>query len=329
MCGRLDFYLQAFTLLPFNNSNISASKAENHHVCQPLLLLSVFDLITSGRIRRNFVDISYDLAETYADYWKTIATNELSCSLASPFVGLAAADFWHLVPRPKKTSSEPTCTDSIFELKDACLGARFDEELFPLLLMKSSREKSRKVLLENSFTDQQKLKLQELAYIHREASKYSSVLMSESDLAGDGNEVEKDLPDLQIRAKWLGFKKTILSLYEHRCAICRIRAQTVEGQTVVDSSRITVEGNQPGTHDDRPQNALALCPLCRWTFDKGLIGIRDDYTILISNEIGQGGNIPAHFGELAGKRIHTPNSSKFWPDREKLAVHREKLFRGK
>jgi putative restriction endonuclease len=39
---------------------------------------------------------------------------------------------------------------------------------------------------------------------------------------------------------------------------------------------------------------MALCKLCHWTFDKGLIGVSASYTVLLSPELTAGYNLPGH-----------------------------------
>ena len=52
-----------------------------------------------------------------------------------------------------------------------------------------------------------------------------------------------------------GFRKAIVRLYEHRCAICGIRILTPEGHTVVEAAHIIPWSK---THNDSPQNGMSL-----------------------------------------------------------------------
>ena len=64
------------------------------------------------------------------------------------------------------------------------------------------------------------------------------------------------------------FRKTVVTLYDHRCAMCGIRMLTPDGHTVVQAAHV-----KPWrvSYDDRPTNGMALCRLCQWYFDEGLM----------------------------------------------------------
>jgi putative restriction endonuclease len=40
------------------------------------------------------------------------------------------------------------------------------------------------------------------------------------------------------------------------------------------------------SHDDDLHNGMALCRLCHWTFDQGLLGVSSKYLLLLSEESG-------------------------------------------
>ena len=79
-----------------------------------------------------------------------------------------------------------------------------------------------------------------------------------------------------------GFRKAIVRLYEHRCAICGIRILTPEGHTVIEAAHI-IPWSQ--THNDSPQNGMSLCKLCHWSFDEGLMGVDLDYKVMVSPSV--------------------------------------------
>ena len=80
------------------------------------------------------------------------------------------------------------------------------------------------------------------------------------------------------KARKQGFRKAIVSLYDHRCALCGIRLLTPEGHTVVEAAHIIPWSE---TQDDSPINGMALCKVCHWSFDEG----KGSSSFDISNEL--------------------------------------------
>jgi putative restriction endonuclease len=86
-----------------------------------------------------------------------------------------------------------------------------------------------------------------------------------------------------------GFRRAIVTAYSHRCALCGIRMVTPDGHTVVDAAHIVPWSE---SRNDAITNGMALCRLCHWTFDEGMIGVRDDYTVIISALLARDPNVP-------------------------------------
>jgi len=153
MCGQLDCYRQAFAKL---QGDINKEKWPGS-TCflnpqKPLLLLSVLDLIESGQITRNFIEPSPELVESFRNYWEMIMPGEEPGILAGPFYRLADSGFWHLVSRPGSQSEQRQVVSTIEQLKKHYLGAKFDNDLYPLLVMKTHRDKLYSTLLTTCFS---------------------------------------------------------------------------------------------------------------------------------------------------------------------------------
>jgi putative restriction endonuclease len=72
----------------------------------------------------------------------------------------------------------------------------------------------------------------------------------------------------------------------------------------------------------------ALCPNMRRAFDRGLLSIDENYRLLVSSGVIED---PAHdysINKLDGKPIHLPPGAQYYPAQEKLAWHREHVFKG-
>jgi len=108
----------------------------------------------------------------------------------------------------------------------------------------------------------------------------------------------------------------------HRCAFCGVRMLTSDGHTAVDAAHI-IPWNI--SHDDDPHNGMALCGLCHWTFDQGLLGVSARYLVLLSGELRITQNVPGHLLTLEKRPIIGPAEQDLWPHVEGLEWHRENV----
>lgn len=327
MCGKIDCYVKAFSSLR-TDKNRKRWSADTWFQAphEPFLLLSILDLIASGSINKNFIEPSFELAETFADYWSGIMPVGTSGSMSYPFYHLESSGFWHLVNQPGVPHQPGRTIRSVKRLRELYLGARFDDDLFPLLVMQSSRNKLRGAIISTFFAPDIQAILTEQAAINHDAFQYSNSILSTAEPLPAyiaGSEVNESIKK-RVRAQ--GFRKAIVKLYEHRCALCGLRMLTPEGHTIVEAAHIVPWRE---SHDDKPQNGMALCRVCHWSFDEGLMGVGKEYEVLISPAVRQDNNFPGHMETLSGRYIFRPQSNTHWPDQENLDVHRKKIFRNR
>jgi putative restriction endonuclease len=103
-----------------------------------------------------------------------------------------------------------------------------------------------------------------------------------------------------------------------------IRMLTPEGHTIVDAAHVKPWKE---SFDDRPTNGMALCKLCHWSFDKGLMSVSKKYEVLVSKRVVKEQNYPGHIQTLTGRPIITPEKETFWPAQDNLHWHRKNTFR--
>jgi len=72
---------------------------------------------------------------------------------------------------------------------------------------------------------------------------------------------------------------------------------------------------------------MALCRLCHWTFDEGLVGVSSRYDVIISPQLTIECNVPGHLLTLSGRGILGPAERYLWPDQDALSWHRSEVFR--
>ncbi len=72
---------------------------------------------------------------------------------------------------------------------------------------------------------------------------------------------------------------------------------------------------------------MALCRMCHWTFDEGLLGVSQGYEVVASRQLNIADNLPGYLTNLEGRGIVGPSQKLFWPDTESLWWHHENVFR--
>ena len=292
---------------------------------KPFLLLSILDLISQGAITQNFIEPSFELVDTFNYYWNSIMPLGSKTSMSYPFYHMRSEAFWHLVPN-KGCKDQPGLTvSSMVKLRQIYAGARMNDELFQLMCNPETMEQLRAILIETYFAPEIRLKLLEQGHLNYAAYQYSEKLLKVAERQ-EQFEKPEDEPDWQKKIRDQGFRRTIVVLYQHRCALCGIRMLTPEGHTIVDAAHVKPWKD---SFDDRPTNGMALCKLCHWSFDKGLMGVSKKYEVLVSKQIVKEQNYPGHILTLTDRPIFTPEKESFWPTQDNLHWHRKKVFRSK
>ena len=118
------------------------------------------------------------------------------------------------------------------------------------------------------------------------------------------------------------FRSTLLSTYNQRCCITGLSIPSLLVASHIIPWRIDVPNRV------NPKNGLLLSVLHDHAFDKGLIAISNDYTLLVSSLASSAYGDDSFFSATViayeGQPIRQPE--KFAPDREFLAYHREHIF---
>lgn len=291
---------------------------------KPFLLLAVLDLAEEGTLSENFIELSPDLGEIFSIYWAKVMPPDRSGNLAQPFFYLRSEGFWHLQAQPEKEAvlEATRSVNTLNDVRKIATGARLDEDLFALICDPQSRQLLRVALVEACFSPAvQPLLLQQSA-INVEAYDYSKVLLEQARTRRmeETAQIGTDRPAVRDQ----GFRRAVVTAYNHRCAMCGLRIQTPEGHTVVEGAHI-----KPWSvsHNDDPRNGVALCRLCHWSFDEGLLGVSPRFLIVASNQLAANGNLPGHLVMMEGREIFKPQEVALWPDIDMVKWHFEKVFR--
>lgn len=292
---------------------------------KPFLLLAVMELIRRGTVSTNFISLTGDLDELdelFTDYWYRVLPATQSSSIAFPFFHLKNEPFWELVLVPELQGNSnllPQSVSSVKKLREIALGARIQSELFAFIQAQPSRKKLVERLLLACFSESVRNIILETLVIHDQAFKYSILLENKAH--------DNKISDISLAqtyreaARNQGFRRAVIKHYDHRCALCGVRIITPEGRSAVDAAHIVPWSE---SHNDDIGNGMALCKLCHWAFDEGLMSVSKAYTVLLSTHIGIHPNAAGLLGTLSGRGIMTPAEQEFWPKQENLKWHRSK-----
>lgn len=298
-----------------------ATKKQAPH--KPILLLAVLDLVARGVITSPFIAVTgnlVELNELFNLYWRRIIPLGQTSSIAFPFSRLHNEPFWELVPQPGKEITPATINNltSASQLRTLALGARLDDELFHFMQQPESRNALREALMRSCFSDQARTMLEEQAAINAEAFSYSIELEQKAHLPLVKETLAADAYKAAVRDQ--GFRRIVVSTYDHRCALCGVRIITAEGHTVVDAAHIIPWSR---SRNDDLRNGMALCKLCHWAFDEGMLGVSESYDVITSRQIAANPNVPGFLLTLSGRSIIPPPNRDLWPAQQYLAEHRK------
>jgi putative restriction endonuclease len=320
----LDTYARAFAKLHTNVNRTGWSQTLGHRAPhKPLLLLAVIDLYAQGSTQSNLIELSPELGELFRLYWGRVMPPEQRGGLVLPFFHLRSDGFWHLAPKPGKEEVLAAIRDagSIGQLRELLLGAFLDQELHLLLCAEEPRNTLRAVLIQTYFPPSTWPVLTQQGMINLKALYYSQRLLEHRQLL---REEPSGGSEYQLAARGQGFRRAVTIAYDHRCALCGVRMLTADGHTVVDAAHIVPWSV---SHNDDPRNGMALCRLCHWTFDEGLMSVSARYSIIISLETAATPNIPGHLQALSDRPMIGPLEQSLWPELDSLSWHRHHVFR--
>lgn len=323
MCGRLDYFLNEFAVLrssvPEKAQPTIGALATSHNAC---LLLTVLDLIESGLISRNFIEPSFDLAGIFQSYCAIALSISERESMSLPFYQMGHSSFWELRPQPGQNQLKDQQVNSVEQLQHVYLGAKFSDDLYPLLLMPVSRRKLREVLIDNHIAPEFRQAIRCHSQVNCESELYARALLEVPEPCHDLESVIGATPSIK-RTRELGFRKAVVRVYEHRCGLCGIKNISPEGESIVDASRVK---DWIVSHDDHPTNGMALCRVCKYCFELGLMAVDTNCKVMISPLTSRTPNLPGHLQALSGQKLFKPARSCYWPGRENLEWHRRNRF---
>ena len=118
------------------------------------------------------------------------------------------------------------------------------------------------------------------------------------------------------------FAVRVKEAYENTCAMTGLKLINGRGRAEVQAAHIRpVSDHGP----DSIRNGLALSGTVHWMFDRGLVSVDDDYSILVAND-----KMPDAAMRLLREDRHllVPSRPDFCPHPQFLRYHRNQIFKG-
>ena len=143
-------------------------------------------------------------------------------------------------------------------------------------------------------------------------------------LADEGVVFERPLIQQIIQRPFrdAAFARAVKDAYADTCAMTGLRIINGGGRSEVQAAHIRpVAADGP----DTVRNGLALCGTAHWMFDRGLVSVDDDLTILVAKD-----RLPDAAARLlnADRRLIAPMAAALRPSPRFLDFHRREVFKG-
>lgn len=315
-------YLKSFAKLRRDYKNGGAPH-------KPVLLLSIIQLIRRKEISSNRIEITPELLLEFKSIWSQFVTGSHIANFSLPFFHMRSEPFWELVCKPgfslPLTSSHSI--KSLSTLRECLQYAQIDTDLFKLMQEPQTSLILEKALLQQYFPDTQQ-NVQAESYWFREVEQQ---ILNEDQIqyVARINELQHELPknlfEEEIFARGGVFKREIPKIYGYQCAISGMRVEAAEiNVQLIDACHIVPFAL---SKNDTITNGISLCPNLHRAFDRGLITLNDDYSVVVSSKIKEYES-PYSLMQFHRKSIHLPQNNRFYPAPENLNWHRRERFVG-
>lgn len=295
---------------------------------KPILLLAVVDGFEKGYLWGNKVPISEQLLTSFHDYWKLLVDTGNDANFSLPFfhLGSEKSGIWQLcsffgqeIPVTKSNSIK-----SFRALRETVEYAVLSEELAQALQNPVSRNEIRQALLEAYFPSKTSV-FYKSPILYSEQIKKDILYDPEENYARkvikkfeQMNQAERE-EELILRSHL--FRKTVLEIYDGRCAISGMKLEFGKNATMIDACHIIPFADAQG---DTISNGIALSPTLHRAFDRGIVSVSDDYRVLIHPRLTD--YFPqVGLQQFKNKELHLPYDSRFYPSPEKLQQHRTRF----
>lgn len=292
---------------------------------KPILLLSVFQLIENKTIKENKIYLTLELVALFRENWAKLVTTKHDCRITYPFYYLKSDRFWHLKPKNNliEVNSLGSLVKSFSKLNEAIDYASVDEELFHLLVDKLNCNILISNLLEIYFPDtksnfyggsgQNEIENIEKQILNEDAVEYIA----------ESKKLIRELREEEVFLRSSVFKREVPKIYNYTCCISGMRITATENISMIDACHIVPFSE---SYNDSITNGIALCPNLHRAFDRGLIGVDENYKVIISSKFVEA-ETNYSLKKFAGNKILLPTNYNYAPLVRNFEWHRENVFK--
>lgn len=304
----------------FSQIKVGKNKQGGKALNQPILLLSVIDLVTQGLLNENNITVSEPLINTFKRYWSVLSSDRFEeINFTIPFFHLKnkTPKFWHVKFSEQYTGGRPYNIDS---LKRDVEKAKIDDELFDLLRDSNAKKELIDILISAWFSSSQK-QIEDVLIINQ--SLQDSTWNELERIESSDTDAQ---PKVYLRKSLFReaiFRKSVVHLYDYRCAFCRLKVTRSLSQSIVDGAHIKPFSE---FYDNRPDNGLSLCKNHHWAFDRGWFAVDDRYQIIVASDLQEDSPYSRLMREFHGEQILLPSSQQYYPRVDALQWHRKNVF---
>lgn len=289
---------------------------------KPVMLLAVLRSFDEGLITENRIEPSAELINLFNGYWQTLVHDDkFQRRFYLPFFHLKneRSGIWtlHTLPGFEHGLTRGRDIKSLGALIAFEAYATLRDDVYQRWCIAENRASDRLLLMAQYFHGQDlplalpdHLREIEQQIVHDSPEAY---------VARQLQRIQVEEEEEQV-LRGAAFKRKIPELYDHRCAITGLRVQNRRAVNLIDACHIVPWAD---SYDDTISNGIALCPNMHRAFDRGLISIAEDHSVLVAADLLE--NASSHaIRPFAGKRLLLPQEKRHWPAPENLARHRER-----
>ena len=290
---------------------------------KPILLLAVIRAFEVGLITKNEIQITAELVSLFRGYWQQLVRTDHSPKFYLPFYHLSneSSALWkhHTVPGFERIMTSSRSVNSLGALRAFVLSASLRDDVYMAWQSPVQREADRQQLLKMYFPD--------IALPPGEPPNYLGDIESQILKDPPAEYIKRikalsDQPEEVIEEdeflRGAAFKRQIPRIYEYRCAVTGMRIEAGRSTSIVDACHIVPFAT---SLDDTISNGIALCPNMHRAFDRGLIAISTDYTVLVDAGLVESDSAYS-IRQFENRAIMLPREPKYRPSAANLANHR-------
>ncbi|WP_026308438.1 HNH endonuclease [Spirosoma spitsbergense] len=298
---------------------------------KPILLLSILHEYESGRIKTNRIYVTPELTHSFSVYWSRLVETDHSISFAMPFYHMhnEKGNWWRLIANQgcEIWLENKGSMKSFGNLTAAIAYAELDPNLTKLLLDKETREILRHTLLTTYFPNRQsQADIQEDDYVSglRDEMVEESPTEYKAKILRLKTRLDPETYQVEVYNRGTVFRREVVKIYDETCCISGLRVSATFTITMVDACYIVPFATN---FDNNMTNGIALCPNLHRAFDRGLIGVDNDYRVILSKAFTENESSLFSFKQIEGQRIKLPNDKRFLPSLNGFAWHRKHTFK--